>query len=160
MQLEYSTYSNQNMIDICLNTYGSINYLGKLLKDNGITNPLYNPVNNLKFVFDTTLIQDVIVYNQRKIYTTNELVNQIELMERTKRLTFIIGTDKPNGNTVQDDLLKQADILLIFIGGTEINEHAAGFAGYTFNKSTGTLDFTNLGGISSTVLDILYNSAS
>lgn len=160
MQSEYRTYNNQNMIDICLNTYGSINYLGRFLKDNNIRNPLYNPPNNITFVYDRNLITDVIVFNQRKIYATNQIVTNIDGMERTKRATWVIGTDKPNGNTVQDDLLKQAEMLLVFVGGTEVNEHTAGFNGYTFNKTTGTLDFTNIGGVNTIILDVLYNSAT
>jgi len=157
MPTNYRTYSNQNMLDICLNTYGSLNLLGKFVKENNISNVLYNPNNNINFIFDDKLIVDRLVYNERNIYATNDLTN-IGIMELTKRLTFVIGTDKPNGNTVQDDLLKQATILLIFVGGTEIEE--SNTSGYTFNKSTGTLDFTAMGGVSTTWLDILYNSAS
>jgi hypothetical protein len=145
------------MLDICLNTYGSLNLLGKFVQENNIRNVLYNPNNNINFIFDDKLIVDRLVYNERNIYATNDLTN-IGIMELTKRLTFVIGTDKPNGNTVQDDLLKQATILLIFVGGTETEE--SNTSGYTFNKNTGTLDFTAMGGVSTTWLDILYNSAS
>lgn len=160
MPTNYSTVSNQNMIDICLNTYGDLGYIGKLIKDNGIRTPLYVPPHAFNITFDETLITDRLIYNQLKVYATNEINDFTQLMDLTKRLTFIIGTDKPNGNTVQDDLLKQATILLIFVGGTEVNENASGFPGYTFNRSTGTLDFTNIGGVNGVVLDILYNSAS
>jgi len=157
MQLEYSTYSNQNIIDICLNTYGSMNMLSKFMKDNNIRNVLYNPQNNTKFVFDDTLIKNRIIYNLGKTYATNQITDNTSQNMATKRLTFRIGTDKPNGNTVQDDLLKQSEVLLVFIGGSEVNEHFTGFPGYTFNKSTGTLDLTNIGGVSNIILDILYN---
>ena len=157
MQLEYSTYSNQNIIDICLNTYGSMNMLSKCMKDNNIRNVLYNPQNNTKFVFDDTLIKNRIIYNLGKTYATNQITDNTSQNMATKRLTFRIGTDKPNGNTVQDDLLKQSEVLLVFIGGSEVNEHFTGFPGYTFNKSTGTLDLTNIGGVSNIILDILYS---
>lgn len=158
MPTNYRTYSNQNMLDICLNTYGDFRYLGKLLKDNNIRNPLYNPVNNVNFTFDETLITDRLIYNQQKIYATHQLVNNIKIMERTKRLSLLIGTDKPNGNTVQDDLLRQSDVLLVFTGGTQIQE--SNVSGYTFNKNTGTLDFSAVGGVNTIWLDILYNSAT
>lgn len=158
MPTNYRTYSNQNMLDICLNTYGDFRYLGKLLKDNNITNPLYNPINNVNFVFDETLITDRLVYNQQKIYATNELTDNISVMEKTKRLSLLIGTDKPNGNTVQDNLLIQATVLLVFTGGTEIQE--SNVSGYTFNKNSGTLDFSAVGGLDTIWLDVLYNSAT
>ena len=75
MQLEYSTYSNQNIIDICLNTYGSMNMLSKFMKDNNIRNVLYNPQNNTKFVFDDTLIKNRIIYNLGHTYATNQITD-------------------------------------------------------------------------------------
>lgn len=114
MLSEYKTYSNQNMLDICLNTYGSLNLLGKFIKENNIRNIVYNPPNNITFVFDNTLITNRIIYNLNKTYATNQLTSNIEQMATTKRLSFRIGTDKPNGNTVQDDLLKSGTILGVF----------------------------------------------
>jgi hypothetical protein len=157
MQLEYNTYSNQNILDICLNTYGSLNLLGKFMQENNLRNPIYNPPNNIIFVYDNTLITNRIVYNLNNTYATNQLTSNVEQMPTAKRLSFRIGTDKPNGNTVQDDLLKSVTILGVFLGGSEVNENISGYAGWTFNATTGTLDFTNLGGVSSIILDIIYN---
>lgn len=157
MLSDYKTYSNQNMLDICLNTYGSLNLLGKFIKENNIRNIVYNPPNNITFVFDNTLIANRIVYNLNNTYATNQLTSNVEQMPTAKRLSFRIGTDKPNGNTVQDDLLKSATILGVFLGGSEVNENVTSYPGWTFNSTTGTLDFTNIGGVSSIILDIIYN---
>jgi hypothetical protein len=72
MPTNYNTVSNQNMIDVCLNTYGDLSFMGKLLKDNDITTPLYSPMVGELIEFDETLITDRLIYNQRKVYATNQ----------------------------------------------------------------------------------------
>ena len=56
-----------------------------------------------------------------------------------------IGSDKPQGNTVQDDSLIGAKVLrTIELDGLPIQMKRSGI---TFNANTGTLDFTAMGGL-------------
>lgn len=54
----YYAIAGQSIYDVCLQTYGALDYLFKLLQDNGI-NGLNEPVNSRQpFQWDETLVQD------------------------------------------------------------------------------------------------------
>lgn len=156
MQRDYRAHSNQTILDICLNTYGSFRYLGKLMKDNGVYNPLYNTSKNSIFVYDDALITDVLIYNQGKTYATATEESML-ITDKTKSVELLVGTDIANGNTFAISQLINSDVLLVFVGGTQIAASAT--EGYSFNKTTGTLDFTVIGGLSNVRLTVLYNEA-
>jgi hypothetical protein len=59
-------------------------------------------------------------------------------------------------NTVQDNDLKYSDILVMFINGIQQPEKTANNLGYMFNKFTGTIDLTDIGGVSNSILTIIY----
>ena len=46
------------LFDVCLNTYGSLDFFYKLLVDNNITNANYTPKTGQPFNYDETLIVD------------------------------------------------------------------------------------------------------
>lgn len=156
MLRDYRAHSNQTILDICLNTYGSYKYLGKLLKDNGVYNPLYNTANNSIFVYDDALITDVLIYNQGYTYATATEESMI-ITDKTRSIALKVGTDIANGNTFVISQLVAAEVLLVFVGGTQVQDSA--IEGWSFNSTTGTLDFTVIGGLSNVWLNVLYNEA-
>jgi glycopeptide antibiotics resistance protein len=57
MQL-FKAISNSTIYDVCLNTYGSLDYLVKLMVDNKFVSVNEYPVNEQEFIFDETLVVD------------------------------------------------------------------------------------------------------
>lgn len=51
----YKSYKGQSLFDICLQTYGSLRYLFKLIQDNNISNLNQSIEPNTPFTFDSTL---------------------------------------------------------------------------------------------------------
>ena len=156
MLKEYRAHSNQTILDICLNTYGSFKYLSKLMKDNGVYNTLYNTSKSSIFVYDDTLITDVLVHNKGYVYATATEESML-ITDKTKSVELLVGTDIANGNTFAISKLINAEVLLVFVGGTQIPSSAT--EGYSFNATTGKLDFTVIGGLSNVRLTVLYNEA-
>ena len=56
--LTYNTVEGQSLWDVCLNTYGSFDFLVKLLQDNSIPNINFSPFSGQSFVWDETLSVD------------------------------------------------------------------------------------------------------
>ena len=54
----YYSVSGQSLFDVCLNTYGSLDYLYKLLADNNVANINAPVVSNQAFIWDETLTTD------------------------------------------------------------------------------------------------------
>lgn len=69
-----------------------------------------------------------------------------------REINFIIGTDKPNGSTIQDDLFKQWKPLQVFFMEEFVLNNKTGYEGYSHNPNTGILDFSDIGGIADGVL--------
>ena len=59
--LNYYAVYGQSLPDICLNTYGSMDYFYKLLQDSGIADANQVPYTGQLFVYDPTVIVDVSV---------------------------------------------------------------------------------------------------
>lgn len=70
-----------------------------------------------------------------------------------KEITFIIGTEKPNGNIVQDDLFKVYRPVITYFEQTFMQKSHGNTGGYTHNASTGVVDFTALGGVANGILN-------
>ncbi len=51
----YFAISNETIYDVCMKTYGSLNYLVKLMVDNNFAGVNTLPVNQQAFVYDSTL---------------------------------------------------------------------------------------------------------
>jgi len=75
----YSAIYGQSIFDVCLNTYGSLDYLLRLITDNDIPNINYTPFSGQKFTWDETLTADQAVnqtsQNGHIIYATATLKN-------------------------------------------------------------------------------------
>lgn len=56
--------SNCTIYDVCLNTYGTLDLLTKLMVDNNFPGVNFYPENGQIFVFDETLISNELIYNQ------------------------------------------------------------------------------------------------
>jgi hypothetical protein len=61
----------QNLFDVCLMTYGSFDYMYKMLLDNNIDSLNLGPIQRKKFTYDSSLTVDNIFYNH---ITTNNIV--------------------------------------------------------------------------------------
>ena len=62
MQLRYKAIEGQSLFDIVLNTYGAIEYIYKLIKDNGIENLNYIVKSGDEFLYDGDLITDTTIF--------------------------------------------------------------------------------------------------
>lgn len=66
--------SGQTLPDVCMNTYGSMDYFYKLIQDNGVANADAIPYTGQPFVWDETLVVDSLINvtttNQNIIYAT------------------------------------------------------------------------------------------
>jgi hypothetical protein len=66
----YMTVEGQSLYDVCLNTYGSLDFLLKLLQDNGIPDINQYPHSGQIFSFDPALIVDEGVFRQLIVTNT------------------------------------------------------------------------------------------
>jgi len=77
--LLYSALEGQSIFDICLQTYGSLDFLVKLLQDNQIPSISIAPVSGQVFTWDETLTVDQVVnqtsQNSNIIYATKAIPN-------------------------------------------------------------------------------------
>jgi hypothetical protein len=68
---EFIAISNSTIYDVCLNTYGTLDYLIKLMVDNNITDINTNPINGQIFLYDDTLVNKISNVNNN----TNLIIN-------------------------------------------------------------------------------------
>jgi hypothetical protein len=75
---EFIAISNSTIYDVCLNTYGTLDYLIKLLVDNNITDINTNPINNQIFLYDDTLVNKIsnVNINNNQIINSNLAPNK------------------------------------------------------------------------------------
>lgn len=59
---QYSARNGQSIYDVCLNTYGSYDYLIKLLQDNSFPNLNTYPYTGQQFLYDDALVKDDSVF--------------------------------------------------------------------------------------------------
>jgi hypothetical protein len=57
----FNAISGQTLADVCMNTYGSMDYFYKLLQDNRIANANAIPYTGQPFVWDETLVVDAMI---------------------------------------------------------------------------------------------------
>jgi hypothetical protein len=60
----FISINNCTIYDVCLNTYGTLDLLTKLMNDNNFPGVNYYPENGRIFTFDETLIKNENIYNQ------------------------------------------------------------------------------------------------
>jgi hypothetical protein len=90
----FTAVSGQSILDVCLNCYGSLDLLYKMIQDSGVENANVIPVSGQKYTYDDELVTDVNVFQRMTlsgvIYATNFGNNGNVLA---------IVDQNPNGNT-------------------------------------------------------------
>ena len=66
----FTAISNSTIYDVCLNTYGTLDLLVKLMTDNNFIGVNNYPVNGQQFVYDETLIANQAIVKTTIIYAT------------------------------------------------------------------------------------------
>jgi hypothetical protein len=66
----FTAVSNSTIYDVCLNTYGTLDLLVKLMTDNNFLGVNIYPVNGQLFVYDETLIANQAIAKTNIIYAT------------------------------------------------------------------------------------------
>lgn len=69
MQL-FNAVSNSTIYDVCLNTYGTLDLLVKLMTDNNYSSVNDYPVNGQVFSFDETLVANQATKQTNIVYAT------------------------------------------------------------------------------------------
>ena len=60
----YTAVSGQSLLDVCLITYGSMDYIVKLANDNGITDLCTYQLSGKVFTFDSSLVVNQVIASQ------------------------------------------------------------------------------------------------
>lgn len=63
----FTAISNCTIYDVCLNTYGTLDLLVKLMVDNNFPGVNAYPANGTVFIFDDTLINNELIYKQASL---------------------------------------------------------------------------------------------
>ena len=79
---EFAAIENSSILDVCLNTYGSLNYLGKLLFDNKWPSATTYPKAGDIFMFDETLVNIQTNQNLNKNFLVTAGASQIKFATR------------------------------------------------------------------------------
>ena len=80
--MTYTATNGQSILDVCLNTYGTADYIYKLIQDSGYTDLDMIPTTGDVFVFDEKLVT-VGNYSNTKILTkkTYATISEINLSD-------------------------------------------------------------------------------
>jgi len=85
--------NNQNIFDICIQTYGDLNNMYKLIQDSNFESLSKTPVIGTPFIFDNSLISNYAFYNQingnGQIINTNTVVENTVFGEEDLQTIFI-----------------------------------------------------------------------
>jgi hypothetical protein len=68
---QFTAVSNSTIYDVCLSTYGSLNYLAKLMDDNDHAGVDLYPTNGQIFLFDSNLVQSPATTNINGGFSVN-----------------------------------------------------------------------------------------
>lgn len=60
----FNAVAGQSIFDVCVNTYGSLDYLVKLMQDNGVANVDAPVITNQAFLWDETLVSNQNIQQQ------------------------------------------------------------------------------------------------
>ena len=63
----FTAISNSTIYDVCLNTYGTLDYLVKLMVDNNHAGVDVFPTNGQIFVYDETLVNKIFTSNAPQV---------------------------------------------------------------------------------------------
>ena len=70
--MQYVSKNGQNIYDVCLQTYGVLEHLLKLVRDNNLSS-IGAPFFNKEFFFDEDLVKDYLLFSK----VNNENINYI-----------------------------------------------------------------------------------
>jgi hypothetical protein len=85
--LIFKAVNGQSLADVCMNTYGSMDYFVKLLQDNNIANSNQLPYTGQEFKWDETLVKDGLV----QISTSNASIKYATSAESNNNTFYIVG---------------------------------------------------------------------
>src|SRR5438270_13434620 len=98
MLQSFNAVDGQSILDVCLNTYGNLDKLTKLMQDSGHPSIDVAPVRGQLFVFDNTQIDNQVIgsgienqlYVIRDLYATDEEFVQLPqfLLSETDQILF------------------------------------------------------------------------
>lgn len=75
----FAAVDGQSLLDVCLNVYATLDYLVKLMKDNGVDNVNADVLSGQQFLYDDTISADQSIVSQnqqfRIYYATKETIN-------------------------------------------------------------------------------------
>ncbi|RYD57027.1 MAG: hypothetical protein EOP56_09475 [Sphingobacteriales bacterium] len=94
----YRTVSDQSVYDLCLNTYGTLDRLGLLMKDNGITSVARRLPAGTSITYDTTLVNDQRFNEQGFTFATKAKVPGTLLLDLYPSAAIAVSTRKLNSN--------------------------------------------------------------
>ena len=80
----FNSIDGQSVLDVCLNTYGSLDYVGKMMSDNGVE--LSTDMAGRAARFDDTLIADQVITKTAKAAT---LFSPLPSSDNTQSLSII-----------------------------------------------------------------------
>ena len=84
--------AGQSLADVCMNTYGSMDYFYKLLQDNNVTNANVTPTSNMPFIWDETLLIDSAI---NQTLTLNN-IKYATMPEGNGNVYFVVSNDPQN----------------------------------------------------------------
>jgi len=76
---QFIAISNSTIYDVCLNTYGTLNLLGKLMDDNNHQGVNTNPAQGQVFLFDENLVN---------VQTNQSLVQNYSIVAGENQLKY------------------------------------------------------------------------
>jgi len=93
---QYNATNGQSYSDVCLNTYGSMDYYVKMLNDNGAS-PNALPTTGVVIDWDTNLVVDQAVYNTTTKVGVTFATHQLDTNNSFYQIS---GVDNPSGGYV------------------------------------------------------------
>lgn len=140
---EFIACDQSTIWDIVNNTYGSVDYIVKLMEDNGFPNVNTYPVNGQVFLYDDTLVMNQntqqtaagsVKYATRERTTTND-----ETMKYYEQNFEDQYTSAADGETV----IVRTDLIGNRIVQMEKETKPVNIGDFLFNPSTGTIALQN-----------------
>ena len=73
---KYIAQIGQSLIDICLGTYGSLDFINKLMSDNNIDDINISPISQQIFIWDDKINDDFGILSQNNYSTQSDIISQ------------------------------------------------------------------------------------
>lgn len=86
--LQFKAISGSTLYNVCMNTYGSYDYIVKLMKDNKISNINQYPIAGQIFLYDETLVFNKLALGNVKYSTANKKPNGVIVTKGDYNISF------------------------------------------------------------------------